>query len=114
MSELRSTMGVFANQCYQILRTEGFYAQGVYQRTMTNTTWGRGNIQPASQRDVERLPEGARADGAVTLFTLDQLKTTESPNSVADRILVNGTEYEVSSGEYWPSHNRYLCTKVGQ
>ena len=101
-------------QCFQIKRTNGFYERGIYRRVNSELTWAKGNIQPASKLDVERLPEGSRADGALTAFADVTLRTTEAPNEVADRVLYQGVEYEVSGVERWPSYNRYVWTKVGQ
>lgn len=100
--------------CFQLIRTEGFYDRGVYQRINTEVSSHKGNVQPAQQADIDRLPEGSRTDGAVTLFTDLALRTSESPNAIADRIMYQGVEYEVSGVERWPSHSRYTLTKVGQ
>lgn len=114
MSQLRSAAGRWYKHCYQAVRPGGHYDRGVYLRIDDDTTCHRGNFQPAAQKDIQRLPEGSRADGAVTLYTHTTHQTTESPNQVADRITYNGIEYEVSTGEQWQSHNRYVLTKVGQ
>jgi hypothetical protein len=114
MSALKQAAGVWYRHRFQMVRAEGFYDNGTYKRLPPQLSWQRGNIQPASQRDVERLPEGARADGAVTVFSGALMRTHGSPNELADRIMYNGTEYEVSTAAYWESHNVYTCTKVGQ
>jgi len=111
---LREAAGQWHNQCYQLKRTTGFYERGVYIRAETDLTWQSGNVQPASQAAIERLPEGSRKDGAITIFTHADLRTAASPNDVADRIVYQGVEYEVGGEEKWPSHSRYTCTKVGQ
>lgn len=111
---LQAAASSWYTQCFQVKRVDGFYDQGVYQRLTPQLSWAKGNIQPASQLDVERLPEGARADGALTVFTDADLRTTEAPNQVADRVFVQGVEYEISTVERWPAYNRYTLTKVGQ
>lgn len=100
--------------CFQLVRAEGFYQRGVYKRLAPRLSWQRGNIQPASQRDIERLPEGTRADGAIKVFSGVFMRTAEAPNQLADRIMYKGTEYEIGSASYWESHNVYVCAKVGQ
>lgn len=114
MSQLAAAARTHYRHCYQCKRAQGFYDRGVYVRLTPDLTCHRGNFQPAAQKDIQRLPEGSRADGAVTLYSDVEHKTAEAPNQVADRILYNGTEYEVSTAEYWSSHNRYILTKVGQ
>ncbi len=99
---------------FQLLRRAGYYDRGVYQTRACAPTWHKGNFQPAGQRDVDRLPEGSRTDGAVVLFTDVELRTTDAPNAVADRVAYQGVTYEVSGLERWPSHKRYTLTKVGQ
>ena len=105
---------VWYNKAFQLKRTSGFYDRGVYQRRGTELSWHKGNFQPSGQRDIERLPEGSRADGSVVLFTCVSMRTAEAGQGVADRVLFKGTEYEVSTVEAWPSHYRYVLTKVGQ
>lgn len=112
---LKQVVSRRAIHCFIRIRPKGFYSSGVFVPTTPEESFCRGNIQPASQEDIERLPEGARSDGAVTVFTLADLKTAEvSPTKVADRIRHDDTLYEVSSVSHWPSNNRVVCTKVGQ
>lgn len=111
---LKGAAAVWYDQCFQLLRTTGWYDRGVYKRGTPTITMHMGRFQPASQRDIQRLPEGSRADGAVVLFTDCELRTTEADNQVADRIMYRSTEYEVSGVEEWESHGRYTLTKVGQ
>lgn len=114
MSQLQAVTEIWYRDCFQIIRTEGYYDRGVYKKTGSKPMPGRGNIQPASQKDTERLAEGSRTDGAVSLFTSLVLRPVDSPNTVADRIMFKGIEYEVSTAEYWPAFNKYVCTKVAQ
>lgn len=114
MNPLATVAQRWYRHCFQLVRSEGFYNNGVYKRLAPQISWQRGNIQPAAQAEVERLPEGTRSDGAVTVFTAAFMRVAASPNQLADRIMYKGTEYEVSSAEYWESHNRYVCAKVGQ
>lgn len=115
MNALQHAAASWYRHCFQLVRSHGFYDRGVYRKASTpDISWQRGNIQPASQGDIERLPEGTRSDGAVTVFTGAFMRTAAAPNQVADRIMFKGVEYEVSQVEYWASHNRYVCTKVGQ
>ena len=104
MNPLATVAQRWYRHCFQLVRSEGFYNNGVYKRLAPQISWQRGNIQP----------EGTRSDGAVTVFSAAFMRVAASPNQLADRIMYKGTEYEVSSAEYWESHNRYVCAKVGQ
>jgi hypothetical protein len=114
MSQLAGAARRWYKHRYQLKRTAGFYDSGQYVRLPPTTSFHSGNFMAPSQKQIERLPVGSRADGAQTLYTDVALRTAESPNQLADRVLFNGTEYEVSSGEQWASHNWYIVTKVGQ
>ena len=114
MGPLKAAAGVFHNAPFQLIRTTGFYDRGVYKRQEPTITWHTGDFQPAGERDIQRLPEGTRADGALVLFSCLELRTSESPNALADRVAYRGTMYEVSGVNDWQSHTRYTLTKVGQ
>lgn len=114
MSQLTQAAARWYVHCFQVLRTEGFYDRGIYRKVKSETFFCKGNLQPASQAQVDRLPEGARRDGALTMYTKAQLRTADSPNTVADRVLYNGVEYEISGFEHWTSHSEYTLTKVAQ
>ena len=112
--QLAGAAQIWYVHCYQAKRTEGFYERGIYQRNSSALSWHQGNIQPASKAQIERLPEGGRADGAITIYTQSTHRTAAAPNDLADRVLYQGVEYEISAVEHWPAYNEYLCTKVGQ
>lgn len=116
MSVLTGAAKLWYKHAYQLKRVGGFYDQatGHYVRLPPEYSWHKGNFMAASQAQIERLPEGSRTDGAVTLYTGTELRTAESPNQVADRVMFEGTEYEVTSGQRWASHNWYILTKAGQ
>ena len=114
MTPLKQAAARFYVHCFEVLRSEGFFDRGIFKKLPAAPFFCKGNIQPASQATVERLPEGARRDGALTLFTDLQLRTADSPDTVADRIAYQGTVYEISGFEHWSSHSEYVLTKVSQ
>lgn len=114
MSLLKSAARFWYRHRFQRKRAKGFYDRGVYVRVKPEYSWHSGNFMPVGQSQVERLPEGARSDSTLTLYTDAELVTAEAPNQVADRVLFDGVEYEASSGQKWLSHNWYIVTKVGQ
>lgn len=79
----------------------------------------RGSFQPATPKDMQRLPEGQRMDATVALFTSCDLITGDAPSSRPDRVIpcgsvYNRVEFEIQSVEQWPSYRKYLAVKVGQ
>jgi hypothetical protein len=113
-AQLAGAASTWYRDCFQLKRSNGFYEKGVYRRINSELSNHRGNIQPASKAQVERLPEGMRADGAISIFTDLVMRTADPPNQVADRVMVKGIEYEVGDVERWASYNEYVCAKVGQ
>lgn len=83
------------------------------------TLKGRGSFQPATAKDLQRLPEGQRTNAVVALFTDCELLTGDAPSTRPDKVIPRGKVYsgvtfEIQSFEPWPSHNKYLAIKVGQ
>lgn len=85
-------------------RTSGTYVAGdwVNGAAEADQTF-KMSVQPASARDLLRLPEGLRTRDVVKIFCgLGELRTAdERSNVVADRIVHLGEEYEVVSIEAW-------------
>jgi len=79
----------------------------------------RGSIQPATPKDLQRLPEGQRTDGSIVIYTDCELLTGDAPGTRADHVIpcgsaYNGIEFEIQSLEIWPRHRKYIAIKVGQ
>lgn len=80
----------------------------------------KGGIQPASPKDLQRLPEGQRTNAAIVIFTDCELLTGDAPDTQADHVIPCGgnvhvgVEFEIQSLEPWPRHRKYLAIKVGQ
>lgn len=61
------------------------------------------SVQPASGRDLQRLPEGRRAIETLTLFTTTQLLVGgQGAANEADLVTIGGKVYEVQLVETWP------------
>lgn len=80
---------------------------------------GEGSFQPITGQDLQRLPEGQRADATIALFTDSELLTGKVPGTRPDHVIPRGKVYEgvlfeVQSWQPWPNHHRYLLIKVGQ
>lgn len=57
-------------------------------------------VHPANGRDLQRLPEGARADETIAVFTVAELKTAATANE-PDLISVGGRSFEIVHVEPW-------------
>jgi hypothetical protein len=68
--------------------------------------------QPATGRDLRRVPEGLRTEEGVVLFSVDQLRTAGSTYE-ADVVTVEGESYQVANVERWGSYWRAIAVKVG-
>lgn len=72
----------------------------------------RASVQPASEKDLLRLPEGLRTRDMVTILTDDELRTAnETAQTEADRIEHQGEQYEVVAVERFEMGqlNHYDC-----
>ncbi len=90
-------------------------------QSSTDSTF-TGAVQPASSRDIERLPEGERSKATVKVYGVSaSLQTVEQSDSTrADLVVVPsgplaGT-YEVAQAQDYPTgplpHCRAICTRM--
>lgn len=60
------------------------------------------SVQPMSQKQLARLPEGTRAEGAVAVYSKQPLRTVrQSDARQADEFCYNGVDYQVQSVDDW-------------
>jgi hypothetical protein len=91
-------------------------ADGIATAISTTTLSATGSIQPASGRDLKRLPEGRRTSESRVFFTPTELRSVASGQE-ADLISADGDTWEVSNIEPWPALGNYyraIITKVGR
>jgi hypothetical protein len=116
-ARLANTVRRFSH-CFTVIRQEpGEYVQGRYKKTAARRFEARGSIQPAAPEEIALLPEGVRADGAVTIWTECELLIGSSRERLPDHVLFQGTEYEVRAEADWLHHGafrRYVAGKAGQ
>lgn len=66
------------------------------------------SVQPASGRDLLRLPEGRRSTETKVVFTATQLQVgQEAGASEADIVDIDGRRWEVQLAESWPGTTGY-------
>jgi hypothetical protein len=63
----------------------------------------RGSVTPAKHDDLQRLPEGRRADRVLRVLTSTELRLAPQ----ADRVLYRGEEFEVGFVSPWHVGNFY-------
>lgn len=91
------------NGSYQVTRRpRGGYVNGVATVGATSTFMIQASVQPASGKDLERLPEGRRSLSTMVIFTTTKLVTggQSSPND-ADLVLIEGAPWEIQHVEQW-------------
>lgn len=60
------------------------------------------SVQPATQEELQRLPEGTRSEGAVVVFTVEPLRTVQTAvGTQADTFVYNGVGYQVDIVDTW-------------
>jgi hypothetical protein len=86
----------------------GFDANGRRTNSAASTFPARASVQPASGRDLQRLPEGDRDREALTVFTSAVLHT-------GDRFTYGGEAFEVGHVDRWQAGNfhKAIASKVG-
>ncbi len=107
-------------------RQPGKVVRGRYQRSkVTEKFTACGSMQPLAPRDLERLPEGTRANEGKKLYTECPLRVSEVPNpgqpgeihEESDHVLWQGEEYEVRAVDDWTAqagYFKYFLIKAGQ
>lgn len=93
----------------------GSYVDGFWQQGAPSQLTIQASVQPASQDDMELLPEGRRITGGYRLYTNDTLNLASGTQN-ADRVVINGADYEVMAEADWSNgiipHKSYLVARV--
>lgn len=116
---------IFFKRKVQLIRSEsGFYDDnGMYHKPTANETAIDANVQPATELDVEMLPDGARTFRIVKLFTNEilysgQQKANGIQGCEADIIVVDGVQYIVKMCNAYMSgvlpHYESLAVELGE
>ena len=74
----------------------------------------RASVQPASGKDLQRLPEGRNIEDLRVIYTLTML-TVGGPGTglLADRVTVDGATYEIEHVEHWPAFGTEYYRAIG-
>lgn len=116
---LAGTLTRMANKTVSVSRDSGAYVDGRYVDAAATTFEIKANVQPAPTSALSRLPEGSRVGGAISVFpaagsTALRTASTGAAGHNADRITVDGQQYEVAGLDTWVQHTRYIATRYAQ
>lgn len=83
--------------------------RGRSELTVETLGW-QGVIQPATPRELERLPEGDRDRESITVYSETPLRIGQRPEGeAADIIHWRGMRFEVASVETWQGYTRAIA-----
>lgn len=120
MGDLSSTVLGFATGTYSVTRAayraNPYGTDGKLIAPSTTTVSARACVQPATGRDLQRLPEGLRARDVVALWSVDELLTAR-PGQEPDIVTIDGASWQVEHVERWDqlgSYWRAVLVKTGR
>lgn len=92
-------------QSWTVMRSSGTFARGGYVATACPIIF-YGIIQPATTQDIQQVPEGDRATGAMSFISEQRMYTTNATASnknggLSDTICWNGNIYKIVSVDPW-------------
>ena len=104
--------------------TGGYYNNdGIYVQTDTTQRTIVANVQPANNKDMELLPDGARTIRVIKVFTDEVLYSSQQATEYTeerkgDILIVDGVPFIVVRCDAWQSniisHYESLATEVGE
>lgn len=94
-------------------RPAGAYgSDGVWVTSGYADTTIQASVQPASQAQIDLLPEGERGGGAiVAVYTTDDIRSGDGTTTDGDVIEHGGSSYRVGMVQKWPSYNLAMATE---
>lgn len=108
-----SAINALASGTYTVTRYgAGSYSNGGATLGSSSTFTIRASVQPATGRELQRLPEGERVRDWLAIWTPTLLRTQEG-SSAPDRISIDGYTYEVAIVDDWMSEGGY-CKAIAQ
>lgn len=110
--DLGPVIGQLKSGSYVVTRFGGGdYVEGAYVAGETETLTIEASVQPASGKELQRLPEGERTSDYLSVWTQTELFGRQESKS-PDRILVDGYTYEVALVNDWLSEGGYVHAVV--
>lgn len=89
-------------------RGAGVVTNGIVAEGPSSTLPIVAGVQPASGRDLQRLPEGRRSTATLVLYTVTPLLVGNAgAANEADVVTIDGEEWEVQHVEHWRRSGYY-------
>jgi hypothetical protein len=88
------------NSAFTIIRATATVDNSGMNQITSTTSQAIGVIQPATQGDLDRLPDAARQTGSIKLYTRFRLNI-DALGVQSDRILWDGSTYTVNTSNSW-------------
>lgn len=85
-----------------VTRTNGHAVVG----STTSVTLDPVAVTPTRGKDLDALPDGQRANGAITIYATQELRTA-SAGLMADRVTYAGELWEVQTAQPWDAQAGY-------
>lgn len=85
---------------HTVKRAGGAFVSGRWQAGAAEEIGIDASVQPATAKELERLPEGQRTRETLAVYTTTELRIA-APGQAADRLEHDGVTYEVQSVEPW-------------
>jgi hypothetical protein len=88
----------------------GTWTNGLFVEGTASTFQIQASVQPASPKDLQRLPEGERTMNVIVIFTTTELLlASQAARTLSDRIAYRGANYEVEDVDVWESGGFWKC-----
>jgi hypothetical protein len=98
---MSATIARLAQGRFTVMRPSGSYVAGRWVEGAGSAFEIVASIQPATPKELQRLPEGDRVRDVIAIWTTTELQVAASPAAQADRVTYAGASYEVQAVERW-------------
>lgn len=116
MDDMSDVVDSMITDAYAVTRrTPSSYVDGRLQASTDTVFEILASVQPATGRDLQRLPEGMRTAETRVIYTTSEL-LTQGASQDPDIIAIEGFAYEVQTVEQWVQVGNYykaLAQKMG-
>jgi hypothetical protein len=112
--DMSGAVAALATGTYVVTRfSAGTTTNGIYSPGGSSTFNVIASVQPAAPEVLDRMPEGTRLNDLKTVFATVLLLTgDENQGLKADRIAIDGNDYEVISKRDWQGFGSFTQAVV--